>query len=171
VGRVRRTSVPSPYSCPLGTKPGKGERVEFVPWFGCSHPSQMFPTPAQACPTEGSSSLLPARPVRCSMLCFLPPRPGPGSGFLAPPRPDSASRSPWLLPPGDLGAATQDGAAQISRLPAASAVRSARARAHTPGRAEAQPPAEEPRALRPAHTRAHAPRPPASCRQAVTLAA
>lgn len=45
-------------------------------------------------------------------------------------------------------------------------MRSARARAHPAGRAEAQPRAQEPQPLRPAHTRAHAPRPRARRRQA-----
>lgn len=101
------------------------------------------------------------------MLCSPPPLSGPGSRFSEPPRPDSASllcrrrrpragRSHPRLSGSDSPAACRFG----------DAVRSAPARAHTPGRAEAQPRAGEPPGSPPPHTRAHAPRPQASLRQA-----
>lgn len=76
--------------------------------------------------------------------------------------------SPWPPPPGDLGAATQDRAAQITRA-ARRLRRALRSRPRSPSRPR-RGTATRPgaRALRPAHTRAHAPGPRASRRRATT---
>lgn len=81
----KRPQGPSPQPCrPASTRNKEKWSPQLAAPVRFSHPL--------ACGASGSSSLLPARPARCSMLCSPPLPSGPGSRFSASLRPDSASR-------------------------------------------------------------------------------
>lgn len=177
MGRGRRVPVPSNYNGPRHRANTEGRRSGVCPSFRVA-PSFPHAAPPHH-PTTSPPAAWDADQSLVALTCparalFHALRPAVAVRAWVSLLRSAAARqrvSPVPPPPPDLGAATQDRAAQITPAARRLGCASARARARTAGRAEAQPRAEEPPALRPAHTRAHAPRPRASRRHAGARAA